>query len=196
MNRIAALALCGLAGCASRGSEAPLDTAGRRDSIAAVAAASLRPEHVLGLLDHVHASDSAVGSLGATQAWAPAVKDFGRAITREHRALRRELERLATEMGLAVQSPLVRPDEPPSILRERLDAGGPGAGWDRAYLEYAIAIHHSALENTARALAANSNPETRAFIVRSIPILQKHLDKAQSLRKAMASVSSRDTVRR
>lgn len=193
MKLVAAL-LFSVSGCASQGSEAALaDTSGRRDSIAAVAAASMREEHVYGMMDHIHASDSAVGVLGAVQGSVLAVKDFGRMIMREHRALHRDAERLAAEQGIVARSPLVAPDQPPSILRERLDAGSPSVGWDRAYLEYAIAVHQSAMENTARALAATKRPETKAFLVKSIPILQKHLDKAQSMRKAMSG--AKDTVR-
>ena len=63
MKLVAAL-LFSVSGCASQGSEAALaDTSGRRDSIAAVAAASMREEHVYGMMDHIHASDSAVGVL-------------------------------------------------------------------------------------------------------------------------------------
>jgi putative membrane protein len=185
-----ALVLSVLAACTSRGSEAaPADTTGRRDSIAAVAAASMREEHVFGLLKHVHASDSAVGALGASQGSVLAVKDFGRMIIREHHALHRDAAKAAEELGIVPQTPTVAADEPPPILRARLNAGSPSAGWDRAYMEYAIAVHESAMENTARALAASTRPETKALITKSIPILQKHLDKAQAMRKAMSRLS-------
>jgi hypothetical protein len=35
----------------------------------------------------------------------------------------------------------------------------------------------------ARALAATKSPATREYIEKSVPILQKHIDKAKSLRK-------------
>jgi putative membrane protein len=190
VKRVAALLAFISVGCASQGTEAALaDTSGRRDSIAAVAAASMREEHVYGLIDHIHASDSAMGVLGAVQGSTLALKDFGRMVTREHMALHRDAERLAAELGIAAVPPPVAPDAPPPILRQRLDSGSPSAGWDRAYLEYAIAVHESAMENTARSLAATNRQETRQYLVKSIPILQKHLDKAQVMRKAIARTS-------
>ena len=180
---------CAVTGCASRGSEAAeRDTTGRRDSIAAVAAASMNEEQVIGLLDHVHAADSALGVLGAIGGSVLEIKDFGRMIAREHHALRRDVSGLANGLRLAVTEPPTA-DEPPAHFRTQLRRP-PGPIWDQLYLEYAIAAHESAMENSARALAATRSPATRALIEKSVPILQKHLDKARSLlARAQGAVS-------
>jgi putative membrane protein len=188
-NRCALLVMCAAAACASQGSEAAerqFDTTGQRDSIAAVAAASMDEAQVLGLLDQVHAADSALGALGGAQGSTREIKDFGLMITREHHALRRDVQEVAEGLRLVSQAPTVRPDEASTAFRENLAATPPGAGWDRAYVEYAIAVHDAAMENTARALAATKSPTTRELIRKSVPILQKHLDKARSLQKSLA----------
>lgn len=177
-----------LAACASQGSEAAerrADTAGRRDSIAAVAAASMNESGVIGLLDHTHAADSALGALGAANGTSSDVKEFGRMILREHHALRRDALGLAQQLGLTPQTPSVPPDNAPTEIRESLSSASPGAAWDRAYIDYAIAMHQAAMENTARALAASRRDEVKQFIDKSVPILQKHLDKARALRKSL-----------
>jgi putative membrane protein len=174
--------------CASQGSEAAerlADTSGRRDSIAAVAAASMNENSVVGLLDHTHAADSALGMLGAANGTSSDVKEFGRMILREHHALRKDALQLAQQLGLTPQSPGVAADDAPEAIRESLDVASPGAAWERAYMDYAIAMHLAAMENTARALAATQRPEVKQFIEKSVPILQKHLDKARSLRKSL-----------
>ncbi|HYC50752.1 MAG TPA: DUF4142 domain-containing protein [Gemmatimonadaceae bacterium] len=175
--------------CTSEGNEAAArepDTTGRRDSIAAVAAASMDEPQVLGLLAHVHASDSALGSLGANQGSTRQIKDFGLMISREHHALHRDLDQLAEGLRLTATRPRIAPDEAPRSFSENLNASQAGASWDRAYIEYSIAVHEGAMENTARALAATKSPATRDFIRKSVPILQKHLDKALSLQKTLA----------
>ncbi len=175
--------------CASQGTEASerqSDTTGRRDSIAAAAAASMDEPQVLGLLEHVHASDSALGSLGAQYGSTREIKDFGLMITREHHALRRDAQQLAVGLRLAPRAPSVAPDEPPSVYRETLGETEPGSPWDRAYVDYALAVHEAALENTARALAASNSPATKEYIRKSVPILQKHVDKARSLQKSLS----------
>lgn len=190
MRNIAALVLMSYAAmaCASKGSEAAerlADTSGRRDSVAAVAAASMSENGVIGLLEHTHAADSALGLLAAVNGTSSEVKEFGRMILREHHALRKDVLELAEQQGLTPQSPSVAPDDAPADIRQSLDAATPGAAWDRAYMDYAIGMHQAAMENTARALAATRRPEVKQFIDKSVPILQKHLDKARSLRKSL-----------
>jgi hypothetical protein len=52
-------------------------------------------------------------------------------------------------------------------------------------MSYALAEHQASMENTARALAATQRPEIKQFVDKSVPILQKHIDKARSLRKSL-----------
>ena len=181
-----------MAACASKGSEAvdrQADTTARRDSVAGASAGSMTEANVFAFLEQVHAADSAVGMLGAQKGSTTEIKDFGRMILREHAALRRDIASLAQTAGIAPQPPRVPPDEPPAAMRDNVVGGEPGANWDRQYLEYAVAAHNSAIENTARALAATKRPDVKEFIDKSVPILQKHLDKAISLRKTLPKPS-------
>lgn len=187
--RTLACAMMALAiGCGDRGNSAPPvdDSAGRFDSVAGVAASSMDDAAVFGLLDEVNASDSALGALGVARGRATEVKDFGRMITREHHALRKEGADLARQLGLVPATPRVAPDAPSAAMQQAL-ASDTSVVWDARYLDYAIALHRSALENAARALAATQRPEIRTYIGTIIPIVQKHLDKAQVLEKQIAS---------
>src|SRR5438552_18487812 len=121
------------AGCASKGSETAdriADTTGRRDSLAAAAAASMNESNVLALLDHTHAADSALGALGATNGTATEVRDFGRMILREHHALRKDAVDLAQRLGITPQTPRVPPDDAPTALRDSLSTWKPGLTCD------------------------------------------------------------------
>jgi putative membrane protein len=140
---------------------------------------------VIGLLQVSHSADSALGALGAQKGSSTQVKDFGRMILREHMALRREISARANDLGIVPQAPPVDPDDVPADMRTRILESAPGVAWDRSYIQYAIAMHTAAMENTARALAATKSPEVKQFIERSVPILQKHLDKARSLDKSL-----------
>jgi hypothetical protein len=189
MRFAAFAALSAAVACGSRAESAPAteDTAGRFDSVAAIAAATMDESSVFGLLDQVNAADSALGSLGAAKASATEVRDFGRMITREHHALRKDGGELAHRLGLSVVAPRVQPDAPPEAMRDALTSDSASAIWDRLFIDYAIAMHHSALENAARALAATKQAETREYIGTIVPILQKHLDKATTLGKLLQS---------
>lgn len=190
MRVYAALLLCAVMACATRGSEAAErreDSSGRRDSVAGVAAASLTENSVAGLLESVHAADSALGMLGAQRGSATDVKEFARMILREHMALAREASQAASQLGIAPNPPTVAPADAPADMRSNLLTQPAGPSWDRAYVQYAIAMHEAAIENTARALAATQRPEFRQLIERSVPILDKHLAKAKSLEKRLSA---------
>jgi putative membrane protein len=180
--------VCAVAGCTSGGSEAAerhTDSTARRDSIAAAAAATMNEPQVIGLLEHVHVADSALGALGAEKGSTIEMKDFGRMIAREHRALRIEGASLARDLGITPAPPTAAPDAPEPALREQLVTSPAGSLWNLLYVEHTIAMHESSMENLARALAATRNDSTRVLIRRSVPIIQKHLDKAKSLRRAL-----------
>ena len=182
-------ALVLVAGCSTAESDAAPrdDSAGRRDSVAAVAAATMREEHVIGLLALDNAADSAIGSVGYARAAARPIKDFGIMISREHMSLRRDVLGMARDLNIGVGEPPAPPAGPPQHLRAMLDSAPPGANWDRAYLDLAIAAHEASLENLARAYAATKSPEIRKYIDRAAPIIQKHLEKAKSLRATAAN---------
>lgn len=199
MRTTVALLLCAVAACTSQGSEAAErreDTSGRRDSVAGAAAASMNDASALGLLRLTHAADSALGALGAERGGSRDVKDFGRMILREHAALGREATALAREIGIAIETPTVPPDDAPAGMREGVMAAGAGTGtWDQAYIGYAIAMHNAAIENTARALAATTRQEIRAYVERSVPILQKHLDRAKTLQERLVQAQAPSAAR-
>lgn len=181
-------ALVFIAGCSTAESEAVVrdDSAGRLDSVAAVAAASMREEHVIGLLALAHSADSAIGSIGFARSSTREVKDFGIMISREHMMLRRDALGLARDLGLGIGEPPVPPAAAPAHLRAVLDSAQAGRAWDRAYLDLAVAAHEASLENLARAYAATKSPQIKAYIDRSAPIIQKHLERAKRLQQSNA----------
>lgn len=186
-------ALVLVAGCSTAETDAAPrdDSAGRRDSVAGVAAATMREEHVIGLLALDNAADSAIGSLGYARASTRAIKDFGIMISREHMVLRRDALGLARDLNVGVAEPPVPPAAAPAHIRTILDSAAAGAAWDRAYLALAIAVHEASLENLARAYAATKSPEVRKYIDRSAPIIQKHLEKAKRLQTPTPAANAR-----
>jgi putative membrane protein len=176
-------ALVFIAGCSTADSDAAPrdDSAGRRDSVAAVAASTMSEPHVIGLLAMDNAADSAIGSIGFAKASTREIKDFGIMISREHMALRRDILGTARELGIGVGEPPAPPAGPPAHLRAMLDSAAAGPDWDRAYLAFAIAAHEASLENYARAYAATKSPEVKKYIDRSAPLIQKHLERAKRL---------------
>jgi putative membrane protein len=182
-----------VAACSTAESDAVVrdDSAGRRDSIAAVAASTMGEEQVIGLLALDNAADSAIGSMGYARASTREIKDFGIMISREHMSLRRDVLGVARGLNLGVGEPPVPPAAAPAHLRAMLDSAPAGAAWDRAYLALAIAAHEASLENLARAYAATKSPDLKKYIDRSAPIIQKHLEKAKRLQAPTKTANAR-----
>jgi len=155
-----------------------------------VAAATMDESQVLGLLSAINATDSALGALGSAKGSTPAVKEFGRMVAREHHGLRKEVDELAGQLGIQPSPPSAAPDAPPPGTLDRLASGASGADWDRAYLDYSLAAHAASMENAARALAATRRAQTRELVAKAVPILQKHADKARTLRRSIATVAA------
>ena len=181
-----------IAACSTAESDAAVrdDSAGRRDSIAAVAASTMSEPAVIGLLALDNAADSAIGSIGYAKASTREIKDFGIMISREHMALRRDILGTARDLGLTVSDPPAPPAAPPPELRAAVDSASVGRAWDNAYLTLAIAAHEASLENLARAYAATKSPEIRKYIDRSAPIVQKHLEKAKRLQSGASNAKN------
>ena len=137
MRHCCALLLCAVAACASQGSEAAeqTDTTGRRDSIAAVAAASMNEPQVLGLLEHVHLSDGQLGALGGKGGSTIDIRNFGLMIQREHQALERDVRELAEGLRLSPQRPGAAPDAAPATFRANVDSSPGGVPGGLAYVE-------------------------------------------------------------
>lgn len=156
----------------------------------------MNENNVIGLLSQVHEVDSALGALGAAVGSTLNVKEFGRMVLREHRALRKDILDLGEQMGAPAAPPSKPADAPPAAGLNSLNEAAASLAWDAAYLDYTIAEHQSSLENTARALAATHRAEVRQFVSRSVPILQKHLDKARQLRKALSRTQRAPVAKR
>ena len=52
-------------------------------------------------------------------------------------------------------------------------------------MQHEIADHQADIEDAHKASAAAQNPEVKALVDKSLPELQKHLDKAQELEKRL-----------
>jgi predicted outer membrane protein len=58
---------------------------------------------------------------------------------------------------------------------------------DTAFVNHEIADHQSDISDTKSAISSTQNADVKALLQREMPELQKHLDRAQSLSKQLAS---------
>jgi len=142
--------------------------------------------NIFALLDEANAADSAAGSLAATKGTASAVRDFGRRMVRDHRQLRAQGQTLAKKLKVTPAPP---PDDPVmSAWQKHMDninATAKGKDFDKAYIDGEVDIHKAVLEIATKAASQTQNTELKNLIQKAAPVIQGHLDLAESIQKSL-----------
>jgi putative membrane protein len=155
-------------------------------SAGAPAAATWTDANIIALLDEVNAADSTAGAVAATKGTAAAVRDFGKRMMRDHHQLRAQGEALAKKLKITPAAPS---DDPvtPAGQKEMgtLNSTAKGKDFDRAYIDAEVDIHKAALDIATKGAAQTQNAELKNLIQKAAPVIQGHLDKAESIQKTL-----------
>jgi len=116
-----------------------------------------------------HASQNAVNAR---------VKNFGMMMAADHSNAAVELKSLA---GSHVSSTMM-PDHQKHF--EMLTAKT-GAAFDKAYMDMMIKDHKETIDMFKKATSEAGNESIKLFATKTLPVIQKHLDSAQSIRKGL-----------
>ncbi len=194
-HRMATLAIAALAlaGCSKKENNAA-DTTAASSTIsadtsamaAAPAAATWTDANIVALLDEANMSDSVAGAVAATKGTAAAVRDFGKRMMRDHHTLRAQGQALATKLGV---TPLPPSDDPvtPAAQKEMdtLNSTAKGKDFDRAYIDAEVDMHKAVLDLATKAAGQTQTAELKNLIQKAAPVIQGHLDKAESIQKTL-----------
>lgn len=142
--------------------------------------------NIFALLDEANMGDSAAGAVAVTKGTASAVRDFGRRMVRDHHQLRAQGEALAKKLKIIPASPA---DDPVmSASQKHLDninATAKGKDFDKAYIDGEVEMHKSVLEIATKAASQTQNTELKNLIQKAAPVIQGHLDMAESVQKSL-----------
>jgi putative membrane protein len=155
-------------------------------SAAAPAAATWTDANIVALLDEANAGDSTAGAVAATKGTAAAVRDFGKRMMRDHHQLRLQGQALAKKLNV---TPLAPSDDPvtPAGQKEMdtLNSTAKGKDFDRAYIDAEVDIHKAVLDLATKAASQTQTAELKNLIQKAAPVIQGHLDKAESIQKTL-----------
>jgi putative membrane protein len=176
----------------SAGSTSSADTAGGgmaadTGSMARAGATTLTDANIVALLDEANRADSAAGALALPKATSPAVKRFAKLMMSEHHALRVQGQQLAKKEQITPSAPA---NDPVAPLAEKetstLQSTPKGPQFDRAYIEEEIAAHRAVNELLDQAKGEAQNDQLKALIGKAQPVVQKHLNMAESIQKKLS----------
>lgn len=164
-------------------SAAGTDSAGVPGS---TASASWTDENIFALLDEANSADSAAGAVAVTKGTASAVRDYGRRMVRDHHQLRAQGEALAKRLKIVPAAPA---DDPVASAAQKhmgnINSTAKGKDFDKAYIDGEVEIHKSVLELATTAARQTQNTELKNLIQKAAPVIEGHLDLAQSVQKSL-----------
>jgi putative membrane protein len=140
--------------------------------------------NIFALLDEANAADSTAGALAVTKGTASAVRDFGRRMVRDHHQLRAQGEALAKKLKIMPAAPADDPVTPAAQKHmDNINATAKGKDFDKAYIDGEVDIHKAVLELATKAAGQTQNTELKNLIQKAAPVIQEHLDLAESVQK-------------
>lgn len=116
--------------------------------------------------------------LATTKASDPAVKSFAGTLIDHHTKANDELTQLANAKGVEL------PAAPPRAMRRQIEQIGKkdGQEFDRAFVrEVGIKAHEKDIKLFEKASKDVKDPELKAFVVKTLPLLKEHLAMAKKL---------------
>jgi putative membrane protein len=122
-------------------------------------------------------SEVELGQLAQQKASNPAVKDFGAMMVKDHTAANDKLK------ALAASEQVTLPDSP-SLMQKasktKLNMLS-GDSFDKSYVKGMIDDHKSDIKEFQNEISEGKDPQARAFASATLPTLQMHLQKIQSI---------------
>ena len=107
-------------------------------------------------------------------------------MARDHHELRAKGQALAKKLNVTPAAPS---DDPlPAVAQKEmatLNSTAKGKDFDKAYIDSEVDIHKAVLDLATKAAGQTQTAELKDLIQQAAPIIQGHLDKAESIQKTL-----------
>ena len=122
-----------------------------------------------------------LGNIAAKNAANAQVKQFGKMMVTDHTKANNELQALAKSKNIAI------PDVPGNDEQDKIDKlqNEQGKDFDKDYVSMMIDDHKHDIEEFKKEADNAHDSAIKAFAIKTIPVLQKHLDKIQTIDSLM-----------
>jgi putative membrane protein len=126
------------------------------------------------------AQKAATSELAEQKASSPEVKQFARQMEKDHTAANQELMQIAKGKGIA---PPTEPDSAHKAAEQKM-AQLSGAQFDQQYMQGQLADHKETVALFQKEASSGQDPQLKGFAQKYLPILQHHLEMAESINAA------------
>jgi putative membrane protein len=122
-------------------------------------------------------AEVAFGQLAKQNASAPAVKQFGEQMVTDHTQANQELMQIAKSQSLDLPKGLDAKHQ----AKERTLSTTKGTAFDKAYMQDMVQDHKEDVADFRKEAQHGQDPQLKAFAAKYLPVLEKHLQMAQSI---------------
>lgn len=123
-----------------------------------------------------------MGKLAAENGQNPQLKRFGQTLQQDHSKANQELMQVAQTLGVTLPTASDRDEHKDDRSMDKLTEKT-GAEFDKAFAENALKHHQKDITEYQEALQDARNPQLKAYIQKTLPVLHQHLQTAHSIAK-------------
>lgn len=127
-------------------------------------------------------AEVAIAGLAKTKATSSAVRAYAALLVGDHAKGLAATHALAKKLAITPQpAPQDTTTQSTAHVLDRLNGIPKGKAFDTAFVNHEIQDHQQDIQDAKTMSGAATNPELKAFIDKSLPELNKHLDRAQKI---------------
>lgn len=120
------------------------------------------------------------GKMGEGKAQSADVKSFASMLVTDHSANNQELQALAQQKGVALPAALPKKDQKKIAKMEK------AKNFDKTFVHVqGIEDHKHDIKDFEKASKSAKDPDVKAYATKTLPVLQKHLQRAEELEKTL-----------
>jgi len=125
-------------------------------------------------------AEEQLGQLAEKNASSASVKEYARMVAEDHGKANDQLHQLVIKDGVKVRDGMKQPDH---STYDRLSKMS-GAQFDQAFVKQMVEDHQKAVELFQQEISDGQNADFKKFAADTLPALQRHLERAQSLQQS------------
>jgi len=129
-----------------------------------------------------------LGNLAQQKASNDQVKQFGARMVQDHGRANEELKQLASTKGLQLPTSLDSKHQKDMNRLQKMS----GAQFDKAYMSHMVDDHKKDVSDFQKEANSGHDSDLKAFAAKTLPVLQEHLQLAQSTNDAVKKEKSSD----
>jgi putative membrane protein len=122
-----------------------------------------------------------LGQMAADKAKNQRVKDFGNMMVTDHSKANDELKSLAAANNITIPTGLLPQHQKHLDMMSKMS----GSGFDKHYMDMMVNDHKEDIGEFQKEANSSGNDPFKAFAGKTLPVLQKHLDSAQTIHGKM-----------